>query len=155
MQSLALRASEMGARGPVSRADCLLACRNVCAPCSPPLRLDLSANETAVTCLIALCTCPDEAVAERIATILVEEHLAACVNRLPGMISTYRWKGELCRETEQLLLIKTTRKRFDALRDRIVALHPYELPEVIAVDVTAGLDRYLAWVDAETRGAKD
>jgi len=108
-----------------------------------------------VTCLIALCTCPDEAVAERIATILVEEHLAACVNRLPGMISTYRWKGELCRETEQLLLIKTTRKRFDALRDRIVALHPYELPEVIAVDVTAGLDRYLAWVDAETRGAKD
>ncbi len=155
MQSLALRASEMGARGPVSRAEGLAACRNVCAFWLPPFRLALSANETVVTCLIALCSCPDEAVADRIATILVEEHLAACVNRLPGVISTYHWKGELCREAEQLLLIKTTRERFDALRDRIVALHPHELPEVIAIDVAAGLDRYLTWVETETRDAKD
>ena len=108
-----------------------------------------------MTILIVLCTCPDDTVGERIATALVEERLAACVNRLPGVASTYRWQDKVCRDNEQLLLIKTTRERFDALRERIVELHPHELPEVIALDIVAGLDRYLAWVDAETRPAPD
>lgn len=108
-----------------------------------------------MTVLIVLCTCPDDTVGERIATALVEERLAACVNRLPGVASIYRWRDKVCRDSELLLLIKTTFERFDALRERIVELHPYELPEVIALDVATGLDRYLAWVEAETRPARD
>src|SRR5438046_5508518 len=69
--------------------------------------------------LLCLTTCPDAASAERIAEALVGEQLAACVNRLPGVQSMYRWKGELCREPEQLLLIKTTRVGFEALQARV------------------------------------
>jgi periplasmic divalent cation tolerance protein len=100
--------------------------------------------------IVVLCTCPDEAAAERIASALVEERLAACVNRVPGIASTYRWQGKVERERECLLLIKTTSERFDALRERIVALHPYELPEVIAVDIALGHAPYLAWIATET-----
>ncbi len=101
--------------------------------------------------IIVFCTCPDETSAERIATALVEEHLAACVNRIPGVASTYRWQGKICHDSECLLLIKTTRERFDVLRDRILALHPYELPEVIAVDIALGLDRYIDWIESQTQ----
>jgi periplasmic divalent cation tolerance protein len=100
--------------------------------------------------VVALCTVPDEASATRIARALVEERLAACVNRLEGLTSTYRWRGEVCVETECLLIIKTTSSRFAALRQRIVELHPYEVPELIATEVTQGLDRYLAWVAEQT-----
>jgi len=103
-----------------------------------------------MTAVVVLCTCPDEIVAERIATALVDERLAACVNRVPGVVSTYRWKSEVCRDSECLLLIKTTIERFAALSERIVALHPYELPEVVAVDIARGLPRYLEWVAAAT-----
>ena len=104
-----------------------------------------------MSAILVLCTCPDETTADRIAAALVEEHLAACVNRLAGVGSTYRWKGKVCRDSEHLLLIKTTIERFDALRERIVALHPYELPEVIAVDVVRGLPPYLDWIASETQ----
>lgn len=104
-----------------------------------------------MSAVLVFCTCPDETVADRIAAALVEERLAACVNRLPEVASTYRWKGEVHRDSECLLLIKTTIERFDALRERIVALHPYELPEVIAVDVARGLPPYLDWIAAETQ----
>ena len=100
--------------------------------------------------ILVFCTCPDEACAARIARGLVEERLAACVNRIPGMISTYRWKGEIHDEGEVLLLIKSTRERFAALRDRILALHPYELPEIIAVDIASGHAPYLDWIAAST-----
>jgi periplasmic divalent cation tolerance protein len=100
--------------------------------------------------IVVLCTCPDEAAAERIASALVGERLAACVNRVPGIASTYRWQGKVDRARECLLLIKTTSERFDALRERIVALHPYELPEVIAVDIALGHAPYLAWIATET-----
>jgi periplasmic divalent cation tolerance protein len=103
--------------------------------------------------ILVLCTCPDAAAADRLATALVEERLAACVNHVSGIATTYRWKGALHRDTEVLLLIKTTRERFDALRDRIVILHPYELPEVIAVDIALGLPSYLQWICAETARA--
>ena len=103
-----------------------------------------------MTVQLVLCTCPDEKVADRIAGTLVEERLAACVNRIGGVRSVYRWKGQVDRADEVLLLAKTTADRFAALRDRIVALHPYELPEVVAVNVGSGLDAYLAWVAAES-----
>jgi periplasmic divalent cation tolerance protein len=99
--------------------------------------------------IAVFCTCPDKTTANRIAHAVIEERLAACVNALSGIESTYRWKDKVQSDTEQLLLIKTTRERFDALRDRIIAMHPYELPEVIAIDIALGLDRYLAWIAAE------
>jgi periplasmic divalent cation tolerance protein len=103
-----------------------------------------------MTAILVLCTCPDEASGERLGATLVGEHLAACVNRLPNVVSIYRWQGKVQRDSEQLLIIKTTHERFDALRERIVSLHPYEVPEIVAVDVAAGLDRYLSWIEAET-----
>jgi periplasmic divalent cation tolerance protein len=103
-----------------------------------------------MSAIVVLCSCPDEAVGERIGSALVEERLAACVNRVPGIASTYRWQGKVDRARECLLLIKTTSERFDALRERIVALHPYELPEVIAVDIALGHAPYLAWIATET-----
>lgn len=103
-----------------------------------------------MSALIVHCAVPDEAAAERIARALVEEGLAACVNRLPGAVSTYRWEGRTETAPEWLLLIKTVRARFEALRARIVALHPHELPEVIAVDVALGHEPYLDWLAQAT-----
>ncbi len=96
--------------------------------------------------LIALCTCPDAAVGERIAEALVGEGLAACVNTVPGITSVYQWKGEIQRDAEVLLLIKTTQVRLIELTDRVRQLHPYELPEVITLPVSGGLPDYLQWV---------
>lgn len=98
--------------------------------------------------LLCYCTCPDAASAARLAEALVEERLAACVNRLPGVASTYRWQGQVTTDHEELLLIKTTAARFDALKARLLALHPYELPELIAVPVERGHAAYLDWVRA-------
>lgn len=105
----------------------------------------------AMPVLIAHCSCPDTETAARIARQLVEERLAACVQAIPGISSTYRWQGALRTDTEVLLLIKTTRARFDALKSRLPDLHPYDLPELIAVEAVDGLDRYLHWVEAETQ----
>ena len=101
--------------------------------------------------LVVLCACPDEATAERIAREVVSAGLAACVNRFDGVRSTYRWKGTLQDEPEVLLVIKTVKARYEALEMRLKALHPYELPEIIAVPIVAGSAGYLAWVAAETR----
>lgn len=98
------------------------------------------------TVLLCYCSCPDDERAAHIAQTLVAERLAACVNRLPGVASTYRWRGEVVTDAEALLLIKTTAARFEALRARLLALHPYELPELIAMPVEHGHDAYLAWV---------
>ena len=104
-----------------------------------------------MTALACLCTCPDAATAARIAEALVGERLAACVNVLPGVGSVYRWQGRVERAEEVLLVIKTVRARLDALTARVVQLHPYELPEVVAVDLTGGLPDYLAWIEDATR----
>ena len=96
---------------------------------------------------IVLTTCPDMACDERIARALVEEELAACVNILPPMRSIYRWKGKIEDATEQLLVIKSAVARFPAIRDRLRTLHPYELPEIIAVPIADGLPEYLAWLN--------
>jgi len=101
--------------------------------------------------LIVFTTLPDAATAASVARVLVEEHLAACVSRVPAVASTYVWDGAVHEETELLLLIKTTRERFEALRERLLAVHPYELPEIIAVEAAAGHAPYLAWIADSTR----
>jgi periplasmic divalent cation tolerance protein len=95
---------------------------------------------------IVLCTVPDEGSARQIAFALVEERLAACVNIVPGISSVYRWKGAVETNAELLLIIKTSAKVYLQLQDRVRALHPYELPEVIAVTIGQGLPEYLAWI---------
>jgi periplasmic divalent cation tolerance protein len=89
-----------------------------------------------------------ESEAPVIAKALVEEHLAACVN-ITGVTSVYRWKGDLCQDREQLLIIKTIRERVDAVISRIVALHSYELPEMIVLPITGGYLPYLQWLEDE------
>lgn len=108
-------------------------------------------TESRVTVLVCTCTCPDLASAERLAGALVDERLAACVQVLPGVRSVYRWQGAVEHAAETLLLIKTTRERLDALAARVREVHPYELPELLAVEATGGLPAYLAWVAAEAR----
>lgn len=105
--------------------------------------------ETAEETLVVLCTCPNEETARRIAETLVQEHLAACVNRMAGVRSTYRWQDRIEDEPEVLLLVKTVRRRFEALELRLKALHPYDLPEIIALPVSAGSVQYLTWVATE------
>lgn len=100
--------------------------------------------------IVVFCTCPDEASAAHIANTLVAERLAACVNRIAGVTSTYRWQGRIQNDGEVLLLIKSVHTHFEALRARIIALHPYELPEVIAVDIASGHAPYLDWIAAQT-----
>lgn len=100
--------------------------------------------------LLCLSTCPDPGTAARIAHALVEERLAACVNRVPGIASSYRWQGQIHEDAEVLLLIKTTRERFEALRERLIELHPYEVPELIALDIADGSAVYLDWLARET-----
>ncbi|GLQ45011.1 hypothetical protein GCM10007862_00620 [Dyella lipolytica] len=96
--------------------------------------------------LLCYCTCPDAASAQSLAETLVREALAACVNRVPGIQSTYRWQGKIVTEGEELLLIKTTAERFEAMKARVLTLHPYELPELIAIPVERGHAAYLDWV---------
>lgn len=96
--------------------------------------------------IVVFSTFPTEDKAAEIARTLVSEGLVACANLVPPVRSIYRWQGELCDERETLAVMKTTRERFDALRARLVALHPYELPEVIALPVEAGHPPYLDWV---------
>ncbi|MBF5046187.1 divalent-cation tolerance protein CutA [Aggregicoccus sp. 17bor-14] len=95
---------------------------------------------------LVLVTCPNTDVAASLARTLVEEDLAACGNIVPGLRSIYRWQGRVEDEAEVLLLLKSTRERFERLRARVVALHPYEVPEVLALAVEAGHAPYLAWV---------
>ena len=96
--------------------------------------------------LIVLCTVPDDAVAKQIASALVAEQLAACINIVPGITSVYRWKGAIETDMELLLIMKTTATSYPQLQKRISALHPYELPEIIAVSLDRGLPDYLAWI---------
>ena len=100
--------------------------------------------------MIVYCTFPDDAVAREIASSLVAERLAACVNLVPRIRSIYRWQGEVHEDPEVLAIIKTTPERFPALRDAVVARHPYECPEVLAVAIADGHPGYLDWIAEET-----
>ena len=101
--------------------------------------------------LLVLTTMPDQQSAETLAQTLVARHLAACVNIGAPMTSIYEWDGKLQRGTEHMLTIKTTSTRYPALEQAIADQHPYELPEIIAVPITAGLPAYLAWIDKCTK----
>jgi len=101
--------------------------------------------------ILVLTTMPDDDRADTLARTLVEERLAACVNVLPGVCSIYRWKGAVEEASEVMLVAKTRASRAAALAARVRALHPYELPEVLALPVTDGSQAYLRWVVAESR----
>ena len=101
--------------------------------------------------LLCYCSCPDAGSAQTIAEALVAERLAACVQCLPGVRSTYRWQGAVTTDNESLLLIKTSAGALEALTRRVLALHPYDLPEVIAVPVEGGHAAYLDWVRANVQ----
>jgi periplasmic divalent cation tolerance protein len=101
--------------------------------------------------VVVLVTAPTAERAAEIARALVEERLAACGSVVPGIRSIYRWEGKVQDDQEALLVLKTTRERFEALRERVLALHPYQVPEVIALGIEAGSAPYLAWITAETR----
>lgn len=100
---------------------------------------------------VVLTTAPDGETAERIARALVGEGLIACANVVPGVTSIYRWEGEVRRDGEVLVVMKTTRGRLAALFGRAAELHPYEVPELLALDVSAGLPAYGRWVADETQ----
>jgi periplasmic divalent cation tolerance protein len=98
------------------------------------------------TVVIVLSTLPNADKAAEVGRVLVEERLCACVNIVPAVRSIYRWQGAVQDDSEALAIIKTTRDRYEQVAQRIVQLHPYELPEVIALPLAAGHAPYLAWV---------
>ena len=100
---------------------------------------------------IVLCTAGSESEAGQIARALVERQLAACVNVVPGVQSTYRWEGAVRTEAEWLLVVKTHRDRFDELCVSIRELHSYELPEIVMLDIERGDPAYLAWITASLK----
>lgn len=107
------------------------------------------AVESAGDAAVILVACPDEPTATSIARALVEEGLAACVNVSGEVRSIYRWRGSVEEARERLLVVKARADRLDALAARIVALHPYEVPELLALPVARGLGPYLEWLRAE------
>lgn len=100
--------------------------------------------------MLLLTTCPDEAAAQRLATALLERRQAACVSRMPGLMSSYRWQGRIAEDAEVLVLIKAPAARYPEIEASIRELHPYEVPELIGLPVIAGLPAYLDWVASET-----
>jgi periplasmic divalent cation tolerance protein len=102
---------------------------------------------------VVLVTVGNRVEAEELAGRLVEERLAACVNMAREVESVYRWRGKICREEEVLLIMKTRRDRFEALRARVAEMHGYEVPEIIALPIVEGHGPYLAWVREETEDA--
>jgi len=103
--------------------------------------------------VVVLVTVPDGEVADRIAHALVAEKLAACVNVVPGVRSVYAWEGEICNEGELQCLLKTRRALFPVVRERVLALHPYEIPEIIALPLVEGHAEYLVWLRDNTRSS--
>lgn len=104
--------------------------------------------------IVILCTCSSHEDADTLSHLLVEERLAACVNAITGVRSTYRWKDAVDTAHEVLLLIKTSRALYSAVEQRILAAHSYQLPEVIALPIEAGSEPYLAWLRANLKGAE-
>jgi len=97
---------------------------------------------------LLFCTCPDHNTAERLARRLVEEKLAACVNIVPSITSVYAWQGQIESAQEHLLIIKASRRNYQAIETAITQHHPYDLPEIIAIAVEQGLPEYLKWIES-------
>jgi periplasmic divalent cation tolerance protein len=102
--------------------------------------------------MIVFVTCESREQADAIAEAVVGEKLAACVNVLPGVRSCYVWERKLMWSEEILLLIKTTRGRFEQLQERILGLHSYATPEIVSVSIEEGLQKYLDWIDESVGG---
>lgn len=98
--------------------------------------------------MVVLCTFPDFEKARQIGAVLVERQVAACINLLPGATSIYRWEGKIEEESEVLGVIKTTAAAYAALEAAILELHPYETPELLALPVDRGAEKYLRWIAA-------
>jgi periplasmic divalent cation tolerance protein len=96
--------------------------------------------------IVTFCTCPDKGIAEKIARLLVEDSLAACVNILPNITSIYAWQGQIESAQEHLLFIKSMASNYSAIEMAIRNHHPYELPEIIAVPIERGLPEYINWI---------
>ena len=101
--------------------------------------------------LVVYCTCPNQATAGHIAETVVNERLAACVTIVPGLTSIYRWQGAIQRDEELLLIMKTCSTVYAGLEARLRELHPYEVPEIIALPIQAGSTTYLDWIADNTR----
>lgn len=104
------------------------------------------------SCLVVLCTVPDGETGASMAQMLVENSYAACVNVVPGMTSFFAWEGKINRENECLLVIKTTASSYINLEKAIEESHPYDVPEIIALPVTVGSEKYLSWIRKSTVG---
>jgi periplasmic divalent cation tolerance protein len=96
--------------------------------------------------IVILCTVPNADVGEVVARVLVENKLAACVNIIPGLVSVYTWKGDVCRDSELLCVIKSRRDLFERIESAIKRVHPYEVPEIIALPIVMGHAPYLSWI---------
>jgi len=116
-----------------------------------PWELLAGLNEMNADCLLVLCTCPTRAAADAIATALLEERLAACVNQVTGVRSLYRWEGRIEDDDELMLLIKTTAALYPALEEMIRNLHPYEVPEIIGIPLAIGSKAYFDWIRNSVR----
>ncbi len=101
--------------------------------------------------ILVISTCPGSISAKKIARDLVTEKLAACVNVVPGVQSFFSWVGKVDSANEHMLIIKTTLDRYEALEKRIKKIHPYELPEIIAVSIETGLAGYLDWISTNSK----
>lgn len=99
--------------------------------------------------VLVFCTCENQAEARRIARTIVDERLAACANMIGGVQSIYRWKGEVSEAEEVQVLIKTTTECYPALEKRIAELHSYDTPEIFAIPITAGSEKYLRWLQEQ------
>lgn len=96
---------------------------------------------------LVFCTCPDKDTAKKLARLLVEKNLAACVNILPGITSVYEWEGKIETVSEHLLLIKSIKDNYRTIETTLFKYHPYEVPEIIAVNIERGLPEYLDWIN--------
>lgn len=100
--------------------------------------------------IVVLCTCPDNTSARELAQTLLSERLAACVNLIPQVTSLYYWQGKMEESQEVQLVIKTRRTLFGVLQERLLALHPYEVPEILALPILCGNTSYLQWLQEQT-----
>lgn len=101
--------------------------------------------------IVIFCTISSKDNGKKIAEGLVKKKLAACVNIIEGVTSIYEWKNELCTENECLMIIKSRKALFNKLKKEIAGLHPYDVPEIISLDITDGLESYLNWMRKNTK----
>lgn len=100
--------------------------------------------------LVVYITIPNSETGEKIANTIVEKRLAACASIVPGLSSIYHWQGEICNETELLLIAKTRDSLFERLEQEVKSIHPYQVPEIIALPIIKGSREYLDWIDEST-----